>query len=204
MSQKVQQAPSLRPTAVKDPNRYVQIEIGPGDSTTYTVGSDDSTWTLGRHYGLTEKLLSDRSHYAKYRVPAPGMSIQKSNLLAYEDLPWKTDRNWRIRLAGATSCVPFGVNYVCAFVAILLAFTYFRQTTRRQAETNTFGYQLCTAIFRRKKGMHGLRALSRRAQQLDNRGAARKPERFQAVPYPRSPNCSRSRNHACTAGRSRT
>jgi len=117
----------------KDPNRYVEIEIGPGDWTTYTVESDDVTWTLGRHYELTEKLLSHRSSYAKYKIPAPCLSIQKGSLLAYEDLPWKAERNWRISLAEAVSKAATFTNYLCAVIAIILAFAYFGKTAKQRA-----------------------------------------------------------------------
>jgi hypothetical protein len=114
------------------PSRYVEIEIGPGDWTTYTVGSDDDTWTLGRHYELTEKLVSDRTSFAKYKAPRPSIRINEGGLAKWETLPWKPVQGLGVRIAGASSYVPYWINVMVFMVITLTILTYFGDSTEQK------------------------------------------------------------------------
>jgi hypothetical protein len=174
----------------KDPNRYVEIEIGPGDWTMYTIESDDITWTLGRHYELTEQMLIDRSSYAKHKIPAPRLSIQKGSLLVYEDLPWKAERNWRISFQETISNVAIGVNVVVAIFAILLAFSYFGKTARQRAEANVRISQffdsrsfVALVLLALSYGLLYVAARKLHARQLKSRVIVRKPSLLLAFTF---------------------
>lgn len=83
----------------KSPVRKVTIQIGAGDWTTYGVESDDQTWAYGRYHELTEKLLADRSFYAKGNAPSPQIPQEGSDD-KWRDAAWEIKTNWRMSLVG--------------------------------------------------------------------------------------------------------
>jgi hypothetical protein len=76
------------------PVRRVDIQVGPGDWTIYVVESDDQTWALGRYHELTEKLLSDRSWYAKSHAASPQIP-QENEDNKWRPAAWELTRGYR-------------------------------------------------------------------------------------------------------------
>lgn len=111
------------------PVRRVVIEVGPGDSTVYSIESDDPTWAHGRYHEITEKLLADRSLYAKGYASAP--EVPKEGTDGWRTAPWELVSDWR---ASAVN----GLTYVLRFVlwsaiiseigTTLVALTYYYGT----------------------------------------------------------------------------
>lgn len=74
------------------PSRSVEVYIGPGDWTDYRVESDDQTWALGRYHELTDKLLADRTWYAKHLAPNPERFGNDDH---WYPTPWEVTTDWR-------------------------------------------------------------------------------------------------------------
>ncbi len=79
--------------------RVVELTIGPGEWTTYRVESDDQTWAFGRYHELTDKLLRDRSIYAKGESSSPEV-LQAGTDDRWRAAAWEPVTDWRISLAG--------------------------------------------------------------------------------------------------------
>jgi len=81
------------------PVRRVDIQIGSGDWTTYLIESDDETWAYGRYHQLTEKLLANRSLYAKGFSARPEV-LQKGTGDRWRQAVWELVPDWRATFAG--------------------------------------------------------------------------------------------------------
>jgi hypothetical protein len=85
------------------PMQKVEVHVGFGDWTTYRVESDDQTWAYGRYYELTDKLLSDRSLYAKFRASQPEI-LKEGTDNKWRTTSWEVAKDWReLSMAVATS-----------------------------------------------------------------------------------------------------
>jgi hypothetical protein len=116
----------------QDPKRYILIDIGPGDWTEYTVESDSDTWTLGRHYELTEKLLEDRSFYAKYKRPRPYILVKEKGRFVWETVPWKPGRGWRMTVAGTSEALVWSINRLVPLGALFAIAAYIGDTKKQR------------------------------------------------------------------------
>ncbi len=106
------------------PARRVDIQIGPGDWTTYLVESDDQTWAYGRYHQLTEMLLAERSLYAKGRSAAPEVP-QKGTGDKWRAAAWELTTSWRAALASAAfGLLVFILVIAIAPIPIAAAFYY--------------------------------------------------------------------------------
>jgi hypothetical protein len=99
--------------------RSVEIRIGPGTWTTYRVESDDQTWAYGRFHELTDKLVRDRSLYAKFwsrtlKVPKEGADDR------WRVAAWEPTRDWRILAIALATTLPWLLLALAVFYAIVL------------------------------------------------------------------------------------
>jgi hypothetical protein len=111
------------------PVRRVEIEIGPGDWTRYFIESDDQTWAHGRYYEITEKLLADRSLYAKGRSSTP--EVPKEGTDAWRPAAWELVSDWRASAVGNATSVLWGVLWCvvpAGILTILIALSYYYDT----------------------------------------------------------------------------
>lgn len=111
------------------PVRRVEIQIGPGDWTWYLIESDDQTWAHGRYHELTEKLLSDRSLYAKGHSSAP--QAPKEGTDDWRPAPWELVSDWRAIAANFVTHALWLVLWSAVLAeigTILIALTYYYNT----------------------------------------------------------------------------
>ena len=77
------------------PTRRVEINIGPGEWTTYRVESDDQTWAFGRYHEITDRLMADRCNYTKGTSASPQI-IQEGTDDKWRPAAWEADKGWQI------------------------------------------------------------------------------------------------------------
>lgn len=87
-------------------SRNVRILIGPGDDTIYRIESDDQTWAYGRYHELTDKLLKDRSLYAKFVAAAPE-TLEEGTDNKWRQVAWESANDWRAALVGLITLLPY-------------------------------------------------------------------------------------------------
>ena len=80
------------------PARRVDIQIGSGNWTTYLIESDDPTWAYGRYHEITERLLANRSLYAKGHSARPEV-LQKGTGDKWRPTVWELVPDWRAAIA---------------------------------------------------------------------------------------------------------
>lgn len=109
------------------PIRRVEIDIGPGDWTSYTIESDDQTWAHGRYHEITEKLLADRNLYAKGHSPAP--QVPKDGY--WRPAAWELVSDWRANTADYTTrtlWTMLWLGLLSQIIIILAALSYSHDT----------------------------------------------------------------------------
>src|SRR6266567_279681 len=102
------------------PIRRVETHIGPGNWTTYRVESDDQTWAYGRYHELTDKLMSNRSLYAKFKSGTPQV-LKEGTDDRWRSTPWEPPKNWLVFATGIATILPWMLLVLAAFAAIILA-----------------------------------------------------------------------------------
>jgi hypothetical protein len=107
-----------------NPVRRVEINIGPGDWTTYRVESDDQTWAFGRYHELTDRLLIDRCMYAKGAAPRPEV-LHEGTDDNWRPAAWEPVKDWRIALSVIAPSFAALLPAVAVLSAALVAFTYY-------------------------------------------------------------------------------
>lgn len=105
------------------PVRRVDIEMGPGDWTTYLIESDDQTWAYGRYHELTEKLLANRSLYAKGHFARPEI-LQESTGDKWRPAAWELVADWRVSIVKNLSRVLW-LALAIEVAPILVALLYY-------------------------------------------------------------------------------
>jgi hypothetical protein len=108
------------------PVRRVDIQIGPGDWTTYLIESDDQTWAHGRYHEITEELLANRSLYAKGHSTPP--QVPKKGRDEWRPAAWELVYDWRARAVNTivpSLWLPLALE-VCT---ILIAIGYYYGTS---------------------------------------------------------------------------
>jgi hypothetical protein len=111
------------------PVRSVEIEIGPGDWTRYFIESDDQTWAHGRYYEITEKLLANRSLYAKGSSSTP--EVPKEGTDGWRPAAWELVSDWRASAVGNVTLSLWSVLWCVVAAGIftyLVALGYYYDT----------------------------------------------------------------------------
>ena len=86
------------------PMQNVEIHIGSGGWTTYRVKSTDQTWAYGRYHELTDKLMSDRSLYAKFSAGQPEI-LREDN--KWRTTAWEVSKDWRELGTAVAASIPW-------------------------------------------------------------------------------------------------
>lgn len=107
------------------PVRRIEIEIGPGDWTTYLIESDDPTWAHGRYFEITEELLADRNLYAKGRSSTP--QVPKEGTDEWRPAVWELVSDWRASALDYLNVVLWFV-VVIEIGIIIIADLYYHNT----------------------------------------------------------------------------
>lgn len=105
--------------AQESPVRALAIEIRSGDWTEYVIESEDQTWAYGRYHELTEKLLSDRSLYSKFRAASPEVLRQGAD--KWQPAAWEPVKDWRIFLTGSSVVIPWILLIGALLYALLVS-----------------------------------------------------------------------------------
>jgi hypothetical protein len=118
------------------PIRRVGINIGPGEWTTYRVESDDQTWAYGRYHELTDKLVSDRTLYAKLRSSRP-QTLREGKDDKWRPSAWEPKKDWRLIFLTVLVAIPFALSLIAlVYMAFVTAVAYAKPTntgyTRQQ------------------------------------------------------------------------
>jgi hypothetical protein len=105
------------------PSRRVDIRIGPGEWTMYRVESDDQTWAFGRYHELTDKLLKDRSLWAKFRSTSPEV-LRDGADDKWRSAAWEPVNDWRITLTGVIAIFAWIVPLIEAITVATFVVNY--------------------------------------------------------------------------------
>jgi hypothetical protein len=121
------------------PARRVEMEIGPGDWTTYSIESDDQTWAHGRYYEITESLLANRSLYAKGGFSAP--EVPKEGTDGWRPAAWELVSDWRASAVGNVIHALWFALWSVVVVGILtilvaLSYDYYNMYTNSEVARN--------------------------------------------------------------------
>lgn len=111
------------------PVRRVEIEIGPGEWTWYVIESDDQTWAHGRYHEITEKLLVDRSLYAKSHSSTPQVPGRGTD--NWHPAPWELTPDWRVSAVDYVNQIVrwvLGCTMVAEIGTILVSLSYYHAT----------------------------------------------------------------------------
>jgi hypothetical protein len=120
------------------PVRVIDIYIGPGDWTEYTVESDDQTWALGRYHELTERLLNSRTIYAKCRSRSP-QTLREDKASIWQPAPWELAKGWRIVAINSLRIIAGLIpGLIAAYIGLtaVSAYTSTSDPTRQDKQTS--------------------------------------------------------------------
>lgn len=109
----------------------VEVHVGAGDFTHYEVESSNDTWARGRYQQLTEKLLADRTLYAKAMEPMPEVPKKQHG---WKLAPWEPRRDWRLGALGLAALAPYAI----ALLVLALAFIAPLHTTGHDSSRLTY------------------------------------------------------------------
>jgi hypothetical protein len=112
------------------PARRVDIQIGPGDWTKYLIESDDQTWAYGRYHELTERLLANRSSYAKGHLPRPEI-LRNDTDDKWRSTVWELVPDWRATFAD-NFLKPLWLALSVEIFPILVAMVYYFDPTNNR------------------------------------------------------------------------
>jgi hypothetical protein len=87
------------------PMRKIEIRIGFGSWTTYRIESDDQTWAFGRYHEITDKLMTDRNLYAKFRSSQPEI-LKEGTDDKWRTTVWEVRGDWRELFVGMAAHIP--------------------------------------------------------------------------------------------------
>lgn len=112
------------------PARRVNIQIGPGDWTKYLIESDDQTWAYGRYHELTERLLANRSSYAKGHFARPEV-LRNDTDDKWRATVWELVPDWRASFADHF-LTPMWLALSVEIFPILVALVYYFNPTNNR------------------------------------------------------------------------
>ena len=134
------------------PVRRVEIEVGPGDWTRYFIESDDQTWAHGRYHEITEKLLTNRSLYAKGHSSAP--QIPKEGTDAWRSAAWELVSDWRASVVNFATPVLWSVVVIeILTIVVALGYYYGTYTDPTVARNYRHNANLVLGWFRHNSGL---------------------------------------------------
>lgn len=99
--------------------RRIEIRIGFGTWTTYRIESDDQTWAFGRYHELTDKLMNDRSLYAKFWSGQPQV-LKEGTDDKWRAAVWEVFKDWRELVVAVAGGLPLWPVVGAVLYAILV------------------------------------------------------------------------------------
>lgn len=101
------------------PMRRIEIRVGFGSWTTYRIESDDQTWAFGRYHELTDKLMNNRSLYAKFRSGQPQV-MKEGTDDKWRPAVWEVRNDWRELAVAIAAGIPWLPVLLAAMYAVFV------------------------------------------------------------------------------------